>query len=115
MAATAPPSPVSATVLIRRQSLNNAVACQHTSIDRKVPAHHKRPHRCILLSQPIGFVREICLVLSPIDEYQTSVARRAPVRLVQGVAPASSSTQTLQICHVEATHCIVSETVDDHN
>jgi hypothetical protein len=68
-------SPVSATVLIRRQSLNNAIACQHTSIDRKVPADHERPHGCILLGQSIGFVREIRLVLSPIDEYQTGVAR----------------------------------------
>jgi hypothetical protein len=67
-------SPVSATVLIRRQSLNNAIACQHTSIDRKVPANHERPHGCILLGQSIGFVREIRLVLSPIDEYQTGVA-----------------------------------------
>ncbi len=61
-------------MLIRRQSLNNAIACQHTSIDGKVSAHHKRPHRCILLSQSIGFVREIRLVLSSIDEYQASVA-----------------------------------------
>ena len=68
-------SPVSATVLIRRQSLNNAIACQHTSIHGKVPADHERPHCRILLSQSIGFVRQIRLVLSPIDENQTGVAR----------------------------------------
>jgi len=72
MAATTTPSPVSATALIRRQSLDNAIARQHTSIDRKVAAHHERPHRCVLLSQPVGFVGEIGLVLSAIDQYQTS-------------------------------------------
>ena len=62
---------VSATVLIRRQSLDNAIACQHTSIDRKVAAHHECPHCCILLSQPIGFVREIGLIFSAVNQYQT--------------------------------------------
>jgi len=69
MAATTMSSPVAATMLIRRQSLNNAIARQHTSIHRKVPANHERPHGRILLSQSIGFVRKICLVLSPIDKY----------------------------------------------
>jgi len=68
MAATTMSSPVAATMLIRRQSLNNAIACQHTSIYRKVPANHESPHGRILLSQSIGFVREICLVLAPVDE-----------------------------------------------
>jgi len=68
MAPTTMSSPVSATVLIRRQSLNNAIACQHTSIHRKVPADHERPHSCVLLGQSIGFVCKICLVLSSIDE-----------------------------------------------
>jgi hypothetical protein len=62
-------SPVSATVLICRQSLNNAIACQHTSIHGKVPTNHECPHGCVLLSQSIGFVREISLVLSPIDKH----------------------------------------------
>jgi len=69
MAATTSSSPVSATVLIRRQSLNNAIACQHTSIHGKVPTNHECPHGCVLLSQSIGFVREISLVLSPIDKH----------------------------------------------
>jgi hypothetical protein len=68
-------SSVAATALIRRQSLNNAIACQHTSIDRKVAAHHERPHSRVLLSQPIGLVGEIGLVLSAIDEYKTGKAR----------------------------------------
>ena len=60
-------SPVSATALIGRQPLDNAIACQHTSIDRKIAAHHKGAHCSILLSQSIGFVCEIRLVFPAID------------------------------------------------
>jgi len=105
MAATS--SSVSATVLICWQSLDHAVACQHTSIDGKVPANHERTHCCILLCQPVGFIGEICLIFSPIHQDQTSKPRGTPVRLVQGITPSSASTQALQICHVEATHCVV--------
>jgi len=75
------------------------------SIDRKVPAYHERPHCCVLLSQPVGFVGEVCLIFPTIYEDKTGKPRGTPVRLVQGVTPASASTQTLQICHVESTHC----------
>lgn len=75
MAAAMPlPPSVSATALIRRQSLNNAIASQHTSVDGKVAAHHKRPHRSILLSQPIGFVGEIGLIFPTIDENEACEA-----------------------------------------
>jgi hypothetical protein len=98
MASTTSSSPVSATALIGRQSLDNAIACQHTSIDRKIPAYHERPHCCVLLSQPVGFVGEVCLIFSTIDEDKTGKPRRTPVRLVQGVAPTSASTQTYPVC-----------------
>ena len=88
---------VSATTLIGRQSLDNTVTCQHTSIDRKIAAHHEGTHSRILLSQPIGFVCEIRLVLPAIDQHQTGVARGASVGLIQGVSPTSTSTQTCSL------------------
>lgn len=108
MAATTSSRSVPATVFIRRQSLDDSISREHTSVYRKVTANHKSSHRCIFLCQAIRFVGEICLVLSSIDQHQTSKSRRASVRLVQGITPASASTQTLQICHVEATHRVVS-------
>ncbi len=69
MAATTVPPLVSATALIGRQSLDNAIACQHTSVDREVAANHERTHGCILLSQTVGLVSEIGLVFPTIDEY----------------------------------------------
>lgn len=91
MAATTSSPPVSATALIGRQSLDNAVACQHTSVDRKIPAHHERSHCRVLLGQPIGFVGEIGLVFSAVDKNQTGKTRRAPVCLVQGITPTPTS------------------------
>jgi len=108
MTATTSSRSVSATVFIRRQSLDDSVSREHTSINAKVSANHESTHRRVLLRQPIRFVGEICLVLSSVDQHQTSKPRRASVRLVQWVTPTSASTQTLQICHVEATHRVVS-------
>jgi hypothetical protein len=89
---------VPATALIGRQSLNNTIACQHTSVHGKVPAHHKRTHSRVLLSQAVGLVGEIGLIFSAIDEHQTGEAGRAPIGLVQGVPPSSTSAQACPAC-----------------
>jgi len=60
---------MSAPLLIRRQSLNDTISCQHASIHRKISADHKCTHSCVLLSQSVALVSEISLVLPPIDEY----------------------------------------------
>lgn len=67
------PSPVSATAFTGRQSLDNAIAGEHTPIDGEVTADHESPHRCVFLSQSIGFIGKIRLVFPAIDEDQTSV------------------------------------------
>jgi hypothetical protein len=41
--------PVVAVVLIRRQSLDDSIACYHASINGKVAAYHIRPHCRVLL------------------------------------------------------------------
>jgi hypothetical protein len=94
------PPPVSATALIGRQPLDDAVARQHTSVDGKVAAHHEGTHRRVLLRQAVGFVGEIGLVLPAVDEHQTGEAGRVPVRLVQGVSPSSTPTQTCRALSV---------------
>jgi hypothetical protein len=93
------PPPVSATALIGRQPLDDAVARQHTSVDGKVAAHHEGTHRRILLRQAVRLVGKIGLVLSAVNEHQTGEAGRVPVRLVQGVSPSSTPTQT---CRAES-------------
>jgi len=66
---------VPSTTFIGRQSLNNTIACQHSPIDRKVPAYHECSHGRILLSQTIGLVCEICLVLPTIHKHKTGITR----------------------------------------
>ena len=85
-------SSVSPTALSGRQPLDDAIACQHTSIDREIAAHHEGAHGSILLSQTIGLVCEIRLVFPAVDQYQARKARAAPVGVVPGVSPASPST-----------------------
>jgi hypothetical protein len=97
MAPTLSSSPVSATALIGRQTLNNAITRQHTSIDREIAADHESPHSRVLLSQCIGFVAEIRLILPTIDKHDTCIAGGIRVHIVHGVLPASSTTQTLQV------------------
>jgi len=58
-----------ASLLIRRQSLNNPISRQHASVHRKVSADHERTHSCVLLSQTVALVGEIGLVLPSINEY----------------------------------------------
>lgn len=88
----------SAMALIRRQSLDDAIASQHTSIHREVAAHHEGAHSRVLLRQSVALVREVRLVFAPIDEHEAGEARRAPVRLVQGIPPAAAPAQTCAAC-----------------
>jgi hypothetical protein len=90
------PSPVPATALAGRQPLDHAVARQHASVDREVAAYHEGPHGRVLLSQPVGLVREVGLVLPAIDEHEAGEARRAAVRLVQGISPSSTPAQACE-------------------
>ena len=54
------PSPVLVPMLIHRQSLSNAIACQHTSEKFR----HTMNARIAAFSSAIGFVGEICFILS---------------------------------------------------
>lgn len=82
-----------ARALTRRQPLDHAVARQHASIDREVAADHERPHRRVLLRQPVGLVGEVGLVLAAVDQHEAGEPRGVAVRLVQGVSPSSTPTQ----------------------
>lgn len=93
-----PSFPVSATALIGRQSLDNAITSQHPSIDRKISADHKRPHCCVLLGQSSGFVREIGLVFSPIYLHVAGVSRFISVWRVHWISPSTTSAQTWVKC-----------------
>jgi hypothetical protein len=60
---------LSASTVTSRQSLNDTIPREHSTINREVLAHHKGTHGCVLLSQPVGFVCKICLVFSTVDEH----------------------------------------------
>jgi hypothetical protein len=87
------------------KALDNAIACQHTSVDREVAAYHESTHGSVLLGQNIGFVCEICLIFTAIDKDQASVAIVVPVTLVHGVCPSSTPAEALEVLHIEAAHC----------
>lgn len=74
-----------------RKTLHDAIAGEHSTIDREIPAHHEGPHGGVLLSQAVRFVCKICLVLAPIDQNQAGVATRVTVTFVCRVSPPSSS------------------------
>lgn len=87
-----------------RQPLNNPVAGKHTTIDREVAADHEGTHGGVLLGQRVGFVSEIRLILSSVDQDQTGVTAVVPVALVCGIPPSTSSAKTLKVLHVKASH-----------
>jgi len=60
--------------LVRWQALDDPVPGKHAAVDGKVAANHKGAHGCVLLSQTVGLVREIRLVLASIDQNKASVA-----------------------------------------
>lgn len=79
--------PVLAIGLVCRQPLDNAIAGQHATIDAEVPAHHEGTHGRVLACQLIRFVRQVGLVLAPVDQDQARVATGFPVTLVCGLFP----------------------------
>jgi len=70
-------SPVlmSAAALIGRQSLDNTIPSQHTSIHGEVSTDHKRTHSRVLLCKPVRLISEICLIFPAIDENQAGKSR----------------------------------------
>lgn len=77
--------------IIGRETLDDAVAGKHASIDGKVPAYHKGPHGRIFLGQGVRFVCKICLVLAAVHQNQACVATRISVTLVRRVLPPTTS------------------------
>ena len=103
MAVAVPGRGVAALAATRRllsgKALNNAVTSQHASVDRKVTAHHKSTHGCVLLGQNIRFICEIRLVLAAVDKDKAGVAAVVPVALVHRVCPSSTPAEAcLQLC-----------------
>lgn len=81
--------PVLAVGLVCGKPLDDPVACQHATVDAEVPAHHESPHGRVFTRQLIRFVRQVGLVLAPVDQHQASVATWFPVALVRGLLPAT--------------------------
>lgn len=83
--------------LIGGQALDNAIARHHAAIDAEVTAHHEGAHGRILASQLVRLVRQIGLVLAPIDQHQARVPRRFPVALVGGLGPPTSLAEAYEV------------------
>lgn len=79
------------------KTLDNAIARHHTAIDAEVATHHERTHGRILASQFVGLVRQICLVLAPIDQHQARIPRRFPVALVGGLGPPTPLAEACEV------------------
>jgi len=73
---------VTTSMLVGGEPLDNTIPGQHASINGKVAADHEGTHGCILLSQHIGFICQIRLVLTSIDQDKTGISVSAPVCLV---------------------------------
>lgn len=58
---------LAAGISIGRESLDDAIASEHAAVDRKVAADHKGAHSSILLSQHVGLVCQVGLILASID------------------------------------------------
>jgi hypothetical protein len=84
-----------------REALDNAIAGQHTTVDREVATHHEGAHGRVLLGQEVRLVRQVCLVFASVDEDQTRVPFTIPAALVRGIHPTSASAETLKVLHVE--------------
>lgn len=87
-----------------RQALHDSVAGKHASVHREISADHKGTHGGVFLGQNIRLVREICLVLSAIDEHQTGKAVVVPITLVRRIRPSSAATEAFQVLHVKSAH-----------
>lgn len=92
LAAAAPAALVlGAARLVCGQALNDAVTGQHAAIDGEVAAHHEGSHGRVLLRQRVRGVGQVRLVLPPVDQDQTRVARVAAGAFVPRVCPSTSS------------------------
>lgn len=58
---------LAAGISIGRESLDDAIASEHPAVDREVAADHEGAHGSILLSQHVGLVCQVGLVLASID------------------------------------------------
>jgi len=84
-------SPVLTADPFGRQSLNNAVSGQHTTVLGEVPAHHEGPHRGVLLRKVVRLVREVGPVLPAVHKNQTGPAVvRVADAVVRGVIPSTA-------------------------
>lgn len=54
-------------ISIGRKSLDNTVASKHAAVDGKVAANHEGTHGSVLLSQQVGLVCQVGLVLASVD------------------------------------------------
>lgn len=84
----------SAAVGSRWKTLHNAIAGKHSSVDRKVTAHHEGPHGGVLLGQDTGFISQISLILSAVDQDMAGISTSVAMALVGRVHPSSSSAKT---------------------
>lgn len=82
--------PVLAIGFVCWQALDDAVAGQHATIHREVPADHEGAHRRVLACQLVRFVRQIRLVLPPVDQHQAGVPARVPEHVVGGLFPSAA-------------------------
>lgn len=83
--------------LIGWKALDDPVARKHATIDRKVPANHEGSHGGILLSEMIRFVRQVGLVLAPINQDKARITTRISVTLVRRVSPPTTPAQAYQM------------------
>jgi hypothetical protein len=99
VASVASPSrAVPPTTLIRRQSLNDPISCQHPTVYREVSADHECSHCSILLRQSVRLVGQIGLVLPSIDENEAGVSRTVPIGLVAGIVPIATAAKIWKLC-----------------
>ena len=77
-----------------RKSLDDTIPGEHATINGEVAAHHKSSHCSILLSQLVGLVGLISLVLAAIDQDQTGEAGAATADLEHGIVPTTALAET---------------------
>jgi len=90
------------TGLHHRQALHNTVVGKHAHVGRELLADSEGVHSCILLSQYVGHVSKICLILPAIDKDEASESTASLVDFVHWISPASSSAEIFEILHVKA-------------
>lgn len=76
-----------------RETLDDAVAGKHASVDREVAADHEGAHGGVFLGQDVGLVGQIGLVLAAVDQYEAGVATGVLVAFVGGISPSSTAAE----------------------